>query len=281
MAAFHFCNNMHILVDIGGTKTRVAASRDLESFDKPQIFSTQTKYEAGIVTIVESAKKLAKGEVIERISVGAPGVITPNHQSLLTSPNLPDWKGKAIGGDIESAVGAKVHVENDTALVGLGEALYGAGVGATTVMYLTVSTGVGSVRIVDGKIDAPYRSAEIGHMYFNSSGELQKFMSLVSGKTIQQRFGMAPKELGKDHAVWEELARIVAIGVHNSILHWTPDRVILGGSMFNEIGISVERVRAHLSEIMKAFPKIPEIVHSSLGDVGGLWGGMARLKQLR
>ena len=85
---------MHILVDIGGTKTRVAASRDLESFDKPQIFSTQTKYEAGIVTIVESAKKLAKGEVIERISVGAPGVITPNHQSLLTSPNLPDWKGK-------------------------------------------------------------------------------------------------------------------------------------------------------------------------------------------
>ncbi|HEY4527386.1 MAG TPA: ROK family protein [Candidatus Paceibacterota bacterium] len=271
---------MHILVDIGGTKTRVAASRDLESFDKPQIFSTQTKYAAGLRTIVESAKKLAKGEMIERVSVGAPGVITPDHQSLLTSPNLPDWKGKAISGDIESAIGAKVHMENDTALVSLGEALYGAGVGATTVMYLTVSTGVGSVRIVNGKIDAPSRSAEIGHMYFNTGEELQEFKNLVSGKSIHQRFGMMPRELGKDHPVWEELARIVAIGVHNSILHWTPDRIVLGGSMFNEIGISVARVQAHLSEIMKAFPQIPEIVHSSLGDVGGLWGGMARLKQL-
>ena len=81
--------------------------------------------------------------------------------------------------------------------------------------------------------------------------------------------------------MWEELARHTAIGVHNSILHWSPDRVVLGGSMFNEIGIPVERVKFHLQGIMRAFRAIPEIVHSQLGDVGGLWGGMARLKQLK
>jgi hypothetical protein len=51
--------------------------------------------------------------------------------------------------------------------------------------------------------------------------------------------------------------------------------------MFNEVGISVERVRVHVGEIMRKFPAVPEIVHSKLGDVGGLWGGVARLKQLR
>lgn len=29
---------------------------------------------------------------------------------------------------------------------------------------------------------------------------------------------------------------------------------------------------------MRKFPTVPEIVHSSLGDVGGLWGGMVVLK---
>jgi len=80
--------------------------------------------------------------------------------------------------------------------------------------------------------------------------------------------------------VWEELAQLFAYGLHNTILHWSPDRVVLGGSMFNEVGISVERVRAHVAEIMRKFPEVPEIVHSQLGDIGGLWGGVARLKQI-
>ena len=271
---------MHILVDIGGTKTRVAATRDLERFDKPDIFSTQTKYEQGIAVLIEAIKKYSKKESIERISIGMPGVVAMDHRSLATQGNIPDWKDKPIADDLEAAVGGKVHIENDTALCGLGEAVYGAGKGAETIMYLTVSTGVGGVRIVRGMIDSPERGAEIGYQYLMMD-PLQRFSDLVSGRAISKKYGMPPRDLGREHGAWEELARIVAIGVHNSILHWTPDRVVLGGSMFNEIGISVERVKFHLSEIMKAFPQIPEIVHSSLGDVGGLWGGMARLKRLR
>ncbi len=271
---------MHILVDIGGTKTRIAASRDLESFDKPQIFSTQTNYEEGIAILVEAVQKYAKKEHIERISVGMPGAIAPDHRSLVTQGNIVDWKNKPVADDLEAAVGGKVNIENDTALCGLGEAVYGAGKGADTVMYLTVSTGVGGVRIVLGQIDSPARGAEIGYQYL-ALDPLQRFSDFVSGRAISKRFGMPPRSLGKDHEVWEELARIVAIGVHNSVLHWTPDRVVLGGSMFNEIGIPVDRVHAHMKEIMRALPSVPEVVHSSLGDVGGLWGGMARLKQLQ
>ena len=49
--------------------------------------------------------------------------------------------------------------------------------------------------------------------------------------------------------------------------------------MFNEIGISPERVRFHLENIRTGYPAVPQIVHASLGGLGGLWGGIARLKQ--
>jgi predicted NBD/HSP70 family sugar kinase len=104
---------------------------------------------------------------------------------------------------------------------------------------------------------------------------------MISGAAIEKRFGMHPRELGKDHEVWEELARVAAYGIHNTILHWSPDRVVIGGSMMNEIGIPVERIRHHLTDIMHKFPTLPDIVHSELGDLGGLWGGLALLKQER
>ena len=68
------------------------------------------------------------------------------------------------------------------------------------------------------------------------------------------------------------------MGVHNTILHWAPDVVVLGGSMFNDTGISVDRVRAHLADITKKIPTLPELKHGALGDIGGLWGGLALLK---
>jgi predicted NBD/HSP70 family sugar kinase len=101
---------------------------------------------------------------------------------------------------------------------------------------------------------------------------------LISGSAVEKRYGVHPLELGADTPVWEELARIAAIGIHNTILHWSPDTVVFGGSMFNEIGIPIESVKVHLAAIMKKIPQIPNIVHSSLHDEGGLYGGLARLR---
>jgi predicted NBD/HSP70 family sugar kinase len=47
--------------------------------------------------------------------------------------NLPRWNGAALADDLEAALGTQVILENDTALVGLGEATVGAGKGAAVV----------------------------------------------------------------------------------------------------------------------------------------------------
>src|SRR5665213_1471219 len=224
---------MYILADIGGTKTRIAASDDLEKFGEPVVRATMQEYDAELDEIVQTAKKLSGGQ-IDRVIMG--------------KPLWNMWP--AFERDLQTRLDAPLHIENDVALVGLGEWKYGAGKGASIFVYITVSTGVNGVRIIDGKIDVSKQGFEIGGQYLS--------------------MGDAPQTL-------ENLAS----GVHNSILHWSPDRVVIGGSMVNDIGISVERVREHVVSIMKKFPNTPEITHSKLGDFGGLWGGMARLKQMR
>ena len=48
--------------------------------------------------------------------------------------------------------------------------------------------------------------------------------------------------------------------------------------MIGEAGIPLERVEVHLKRFNRANPALPEIVLASLGDLGGLWGGLACLR---
>ena len=269
---------MYILADIGGTKMRVARSDDLRSFGEPIIMETPQSYEEGLKDLIDTALVLAEGKTIEAMAVGFPGVLSHDKQSILSSEHLSQWAGRMFANDIERGALTSVSLENDTALVGLGEATEGAGRGDSIVAYITISTGVNGVRIVDGAIDRTTLGFEIGGQYLSIDDKLSTLEELVSGAAIEKKYGKHPRELGKDSSLWEELAPIVAIGIHNTILHWSPESVVLGGSMMNEIGISVDSVKAHLETIMKKLPKIPNIVHSKLHDAGGLYGGLARLR---
>jgi predicted NBD/HSP70 family sugar kinase len=271
---------MYILADIGATKMRIAGSRDLSSFEDPVIFDTPWTYEEGLQHFVGIARSTAGNEKIQAVAIGVPAVLSHDKRSLRTLTNLPNWNNHDFAEDLEKALKSKVYLENDTALVGLGEATDGAGKGVGIMVYITVSTGVNGVRIVQDIIDPSAYGFEIGYQLLSVDEVPRRWGDLISGKALAERFGKHPRELGKDNPVWEELARTTALGVHNTMLHWSPDRVVLGGSMFNDIGISIESVKKHLAEIFKAFPEVPEVVHSALGDLGGLHGGMARLKQL-
>lgn len=260
---------MYILIDIGGTKTRVAGSVDLASFTEPIILDTPQGYDEAIARISEAASQVSGGIVLR----GAVAGYTRNYEKL------PQWRGRNLQKDLSEALHTGVMTENDTALVGLGEAAYGAGKGAPICVYYTVSTGVNGVRIVDGHIDTAREGFEVGGQYLGTGETLSTLEELVSGGAVHNRYAMHPRDLGKDNPLWEEFARTLAIGIHNSILHWSPDTVVIGGSMMNEVGIPVPRVAAHVQTLMRKFPAVPAIVHSSLGDLGGLWGGMALLTQ--
>lgn len=271
---------------------RLAVSTDGVSFGEPQIVSTPQDFEEGIALFNQTARELIAGKPIKAV-VGGIRRLDSAKEKLVPDFRLPNWSGKPLKQKLEEAVSAPVYLENDTALVGLGEAVAGAGRNFSIVVYMTISTGVGGVRVVDKKIDASSFGLEPGHQIvdadwtvypdlkeFAENKNMGQLEAYISGTSIEKRFGKKPHDV-TDEKVWDELARLLAYGLNNTIVHWSPDVVVLGGGMMKSPGISVENVKKHLKEILRIFPEHPEIKKAELGEVGGLHGALAYLKQLQ
>lgn len=275
---------MYILFDIGGTKIRVAAKDDTDSFSVPRIEPTPQNFEEGMAIIVQHASALAGGEPIEGVVGGVAGTIDSINGTVLNKRHLPGWEGKPLQKHLSEALGAPVVIENDAAMVGLGEAVYGAGRGFSIVAYLTISTGVGGARIVDGAIDENARGFEPGRMIIDPDNTLcpecpgNELEDYVSGTAVEKRFGKKPYEI-TDPAVWDELAKFLAYGINTTIAYWSPDIVVLGGSMMRDVGIHIEDVEKHLKNIFKITTTFPPIRKAELGDVGGLYGALAHIQR--
>lgn len=277
---------MNIVCDIGGTNMRLARSDDGTNFTEPIIVSTPKDFDAGMQAFKDAFGTLAHGERPSALAGGVAGTLSKDKSVLLSAPNLPGWIGKPFKRALEEIAECPVYIENDTAMVGLGEAVVGAGKGFNIVVYITISTGVGGVRLVAGKIDVSAHGFEPGHQIIDAGGRLREtsvggqgidFEGMVSGTSLTARYGKKPYEL-TDEGFWDEMARLAAYGINNTIVHWSPDVVVLGGSMMKKIGIKAERVQKHLKGILHIFPEHPRILHSELGDLGGLHGSLAYLR---
>ncbi len=257
------------LFDIGGTNTRIAVSDRSGSLGKIKTFATPQDYSQGIETLVKEASGLLESNQVDIVFGGVPGPLNKEKESLIGAPNLPGWSNKPLKKNLESVFKTKVFLENDAALAGVGEAVWGAGKGFSIVAYLTVSTGVGGARIVNGKIDNNALGFEPGHQIIDKFTTLE---DLVSGKALEKRFSQKPEEIAKEE-VWEEVARYLAIGVNNIIVTWSPEVVILGGAVMNKI--SLGKIRFYLGQFLKIFSQYPAVTTTSLKGLGGLYGALA------
>tara|TARA_B100001741_G_scaffold309359_1_gene306894 strand:- start:211 stop:1023 length:813 start_codon:yes stop_codon:yes gene_type:complete len=266
---------MYLLFDIGATKTRIALSKDRETLHDAVIFDTDQNFEKGMQNIFNAVKRLTR-ESITGIAGGVTGTLARDKQVLTRSPNLSGWVEKEIDRAFEDEFKCPAFIENDAAIVGLGEAVAGAGMGKSIVMYVTVSTGVGGVRIVDGEIDEHSLGFEPGNSIIDMEHTLEE---LVSGSALEERFGKKAHEIPQDDFVWEELAEKLAYGLHNSMVHWSPDVIVLGGGMIvGDPAIPVLRIEKYLKDISKTYPMCPPVKKAQLGTVGGLHGALHYLK---
>jgi len=261
----------YLLFDIGATNTRLAVSKTGRKIDATVIFPTPKKFTDGMKQIRETAKKLCGGKIAASAG-GIAGALSKDKTKLYNSPNLPDWNGKPLKKTLERLLNTSVSVENDAALAGLGEAVLGAGQGQEIVMYMTVSTGVNGVRVVDGKIDKTAYGFEIGRQILGG-----KILEMgIGGNEMRKKFGKLPEEI-KNPKVWKEVSRSLAIGIYNSILHWSPHVVVLGGGLMKSI--SIADLRKDLKKYLDFYPAVPQIKKATLGDLGGLYGALITLRR--
>lgn len=271
---------MYIIADIGGSKTRISLTEDLKYFANPIVVDTPKNYHEGLRIIEESVSQILTGQKIAGIGIGVAGTLSEENDRLVAAPHLEDWENNLLEKDLNRIFETKhTYLENDTALVGLGESIYGAGKDAKILVYVTVSTGVGGVKIENKRIDDSTFGFEPGHQIISTENNLNATLEqLVSGSGIKKRFGVEPIELD-DSDEWDRITEYLAIGLHNVVMHWSPDVIVLGGGIALSGKINFQKLTESFQEKTAFLPKLPEIRKASLGDFGGLYGAMELIKE--
>jgi glucokinase len=277
---------MYISIDLGGSKTRVASSKDLNEIHKFERFKTSPDLEVERRLVNEAIQNVSDGEDIEYICIGVPGFVDRQSRTFSKIVNYPELTGKPYESFFDlDLTNTPLVVENDAALAGLGESMLNPiAKDESVVAYLTLSTGVGGVRIQDKKINLGQELSEPGHFIIVEDGILDPICgqkgclhAYLSGAMFEQVYGEPPKKSASPE-VWEKYGEHLATGVVNIVSMWDPEVLVIGGGLAKKFRYFEESMLKHLAK--QEFFEIPKIVKSELGYKNGVYGGFFFIKQL-
>ncbi len=167
-------------IDVGGTKVACAlgdaSGQVLDSRRRPTEASGDPvrdleRMAADVRSLVEeSGHRL---EDVAAVGVSVPGPLDTERGLVLNPPNLPGWDRAPVRDVLQAALGRPVTIENDANAAALAEWQFGAGQGTDSLVYLTMSTGIGGGLVLGGRVHAGRASAagEVGHLPIVWEGE--------------------------------------------------------------------------------------------------------------
>ena len=157
-------------VDIGGTRVKAGA------VDALGAVSDEAVWTIGDTEIGRTPEALAHAlarwaDAIDPsrsvpVGVAVAGVIDQGAGLIRESPNFPAWRDVPFARIVADASQRRVVLENDANAVVLGEAVWGAGRGAESLVGYTLGTGVGGGIILEGQLWRGVRgmAGELGHV---------------------------------------------------------------------------------------------------------------------
>ena len=166
-----------LAVDIGGTHFRTALF-DAEG-RRLLLSEGATDASGGRDWMLNEIRERAQGLVARSdqpvrscgISFGGP---VDYRQQRVSSMHVSGWRGFKLAQWVEDNLNLRCHLDNDANAGALGEFRYGAGRGTESVLYLTISTGIGGGVVCGGKVHRGKDSmaGEVGHIPISDAGAL-------------------------------------------------------------------------------------------------------------
>lgn len=260
---------------------RIAVS-DGNTITSSKIVPLSQNFNEAMVGLKRTVDEMIGSEKIEAIAGGVAGPLDQKKTMLTSSPHIPGWVNKPFKDSLENIFDCRVFLENDSALGALGEAIKGPGENHKIVGYIAIGTGVGGARVVDGRIDQNSLGFEPGHQIIVPDGDdcncggKGHLETLIGGFYLKRKYGKAAEEID-DPVIWDEVFKYLAVGLSNATVFWSPDVIILGGSVSQSI--DTEKVAEYLTKYCNVFPNPPQIVKGTLGHDAGLHGALEYLKQ--
>ena len=160
-------------IDIGGTKIsmvlgtdqgKILCSRTTPTLKNKQIPRCIKRMTEALCDLMKESK--IPRQKIVGIGIGIPGAVNPKKGVVPSSPNLQGWKNYPLRHVLERKFGLPVRMVNDGNAAVMAEKIFGQGCGKKHILYLTISTGVGSGIIVNDELveGADFVGGEVGHM---------------------------------------------------------------------------------------------------------------------
>lgn len=266
---------MYLAIDVGGTKTLVSEVDKDGTIVHSEKFKTPDDYATFLAELDKTVDALTTKD-FQKACIALPGKIERSEGAGISFGNLP-WENVPIRHDLEPIVHCPVLVENDANLAGLGEAnmLKEA---YHKVLYITVSTGIGSAFIVDGKLSPNTLDAEVGHMLLEHDGALRRWEEFASGSAIVAKYGKRASDI-TDKRTWYVIAHNLATGFLTAIATYTPDVIIVGGG----VGTHLPKFQDRLEELLKIYENpmltVPPIVQAQNPEEAVIYGCYQLIRQ--
>ena len=270
---------MIALLDIGGTKIAASVGRDAAI---GVVRREPTPSASPLTALRGLVETVMEGKLPEAIAISAPGPFDRERGMLLNPPGMPvSWHGLDLAHQLGQRFDCPVVVENDANCAALAEARLGAGAGSRTVAYWTVSTGIGSGIVQDGRLVLGRHDTEGGHMVLWPGwlggppchcGGVGCLEALASGRAITRRYGIPAEHLA-DPEAWMEIGRWIGLATVNVTTLHDPDVVVFGGG----VCANWQRFAPALFETVERHLRLqprPEIVLGNLGEERSLLGAL-------
>jgi glucokinase len=291
-------------VDIGGTKIAVGMVNDSgEVLSRQETPTDAHNYAKGLAAIASMLRETARtaGVEITGIGIGSTGPVDPISGQFGEVDFLPGWRMQNPGEDLSRMFNVRTALENDADAAALAEASWGAGKNKSRLIYVTVGTGIGGGLVFDGRL---YRGVdgshpELGHQVIDPSGPLCScgyrgcWESLAAGPAMvawvdanapadyRHRDNLTAKRICQLAQEGDALARqaveresyYMGLGLANLINLFTPDVIVLSGSVMKSAPLFLDGIRAVIRRGCRFVPfEKAEIILASLGEDANLIG---------
>jgi len=282
------------VVETGGTKMVCAIVSGPDQVSDEVRFPTTTPAE-NIPQIIEFLQRHHQEHPLAAVGIGSFGPIvldrTRSDYGSVAPTTKPGWSNAPVVAPIQAALQIPVGFDLDVTTAGLGELMWGAGQGLEHIVYYTIGTGIGAGVITRGAPIACLAHPEAGHQVVsrhpsdtfagNCSFHATCLEGMAAGPAIEKRWGKKAAELPPEHEAWDLEADYVAQAVVNTILFVSPQRIILGGGVMEQLHL-FPKIRALTLQKLNGYINVDAItqhidryiVPPALGNRAGMLGAL-------
>jgi glucokinase len=303
----------YIGIDLGGTKiSGILLDASGEKIAEALVPTKAAKGEAVVETqlfmLIDQMVETAQREKVDviGIGVGVPGALVRNSGILLYAANLPFHKYPFVE-KLRARYALPIALENDASAAAWAEYKFGSGQGSNTMLFVTVSTGIGAGAVINGSLytGSTGSAFELGHITIKKDGlacscgnqgcaELYASGSALA-RIVEAKIASGEVSLLKEQKITAEAVFSAAalgdrlaedsieqaledlgtcVSVAAALLD--PDRIVIGGGMAQageQVWLAVE---AAIKK--KCLPTVAEhvkVVPSALKNEAGVYGAAA------